>query len=103
MPVETTTAIVGTGGKKDLILEKESKQEFVIDKEIKVIEKDDQKTEIPEIVDIFKIDVIKDWMPESKITATSSVDLASENPSYIHCWTAIDSIVENFVFFSRNL
>ena len=101
MPVETTTAIVGIGGKKDLILEKESMQEFVIDKEIKVVEKDDQKTEIPEIeIDIFKIGVTKDWMPESKITTTSSVDLASENPSYIHCWTAIDSIAENFVFFS---
>ena len=82
LPVETTTAIVGIGGKKDLILEKESMQEFVIDKEIKVVEKDDQKTEIPEI-EIFKIGVIKDWIPESKITTTSSVDVASESPSYI--------------------
>ena len=82
MPEESTTAIVGTGGQKDLIPEEEFKQEFVKD-EIKVIEKNVQKKEIPEIVDIVDIDVIKDLMPESKITTTSPVDLASENPSDI--------------------
>ena len=85
MPEETTNAIVGIGEMKDIMPAEKSKQELslVKDEDIKVTEKDDQKTEIPEIVDIVDIDVIKDLMPESKITTTSPVDLASENPSDI--------------------
>merc|ERR1719362_2129360 len=78
--VETTTAIVGIGEMKDLIPEEESKQELILvnDEEIKVIEKDDQKTEIPEIADV---DGIKDLMQEGEIATTPSVAVASENSS----------------------
>ena len=56
MPEETTNAIVGIGEMKDIMPAEKSKQELslVKDEDIKVTEKDDQKTEIPEI------DVIKD-------------------------------------------
>ena len=82
MPEETATAIVGIGGMKDLISEEESQQELslVNNEEIKVIEKDDQKTGIPEIV---KGNEIKDLMPDSEITKTPSLEVASENPSDI--------------------
>ena len=80
MHVETTTANVGIGEMKDLIPEEESKQELILvnDEEIKVIEKDDQKTEIPEIADV---DGIKDLMQEGEIATTPSVAVASENSS----------------------
>ena len=87
MPEETATATVGISGMKDIMLEEESKKELslVIDEEIKqeltnAIEKDHQKTKIPEIVGIGEI---KFLMPENEITTTPSVELASENQSDI--------------------
>jgi hypothetical protein len=87
LPEETPTATVGISGMKDIMLEEESKKELslVIDEEIKqdltnAIEKDHQKTEIPEIVGIGEI---KFLMPEHEITTTPSVELASENQSDI--------------------
>ena len=87
MPEETATATGGIRGMKDIMLEEESKKvlSLVIDEEIKqdltnAIEKDHQKTEIPEIVGIGEI---KFLMPEHEITTTPSVELASENQSDI--------------------
>ena len=72
---------------KDIVLEEKSKQELLleIDEEIKqdlthAIEKNQQKTEIPEILGIGEI---KFLMPEHEITTTPSVELASENQSDI--------------------
>ena len=87
MPEETATATVGISGMKDLVPEEESKKELslVIDEEIKqdlthAIEKNHQKTEIPEILGIGEIKFLS---PECEITTTDSFELASKNPSDI--------------------